>query len=186
MFTDIMIDLETTGTDPEHCAIIQIAAVKFNLLTGEVGTDTFDRAMTFAPNRFWQEGGRDFWMKMPEIYKEIMGRAADPLHVMGDFDDWVKKDVPEEGWRMWAKPITFEWAFISSYYRQFDAPMPFHYRFARDLNSYIAGLRGTPEHYALEEEIPFEGKEHNALWDCFHQIKVLLHAQQKYGPINAV
>lgn len=186
MLTDIMLDFETTGTDSEHCAIIQIAAVKFDPITQEVGTDTFDKALAFAPNRFWEEGGRNFWQKMPEIYSSFVERAIDPGDALDQFTRWVNKDVPETdgGWRLWAKPIHFEWSFLSSYYRQFGLRIPFHYRYTRDLNSYIAGLRGKPEHINLEDSVEFIGDEHNALWDCFHQVKILFHAQDLYGPID--
>jgi DNA polymerase III epsilon subunit-like protein len=186
MFTDVMVDLETTGTDPAHNAIIQLAAVKFSLDRREVCTETFDKTMTFAPNRFWDEGGREFWQKMPDIYTSIVERAQDPGYVLQSFSSWLQKDVPDQegGWRLWAKPITFEWAFLASYYKQYDIPMPFHYRYARDVNSYIAGLRGQAEHINLEDEIPFEGKKHDALWDDFHQIQVLFLAQERYGPVD--
>lgn len=39
-YTDIMIDIETLGRTP-GCAIIQIAAVPFNINTGEISTNTF-------------------------------------------------------------------------------------------------------------------------------------------------
>src|SRR5213592_1550808 len=148
MLTDIMVDLETTGTDPDHCAIFQIAAVKFDPETKEVSPVIFNRSLTFAPNRFWEEGGRQFWSKMPDIYQKIIETAEPTSRVLTDFYAWCIKDQPniDGGWRLWAKPITFEWAFLSSYYRQYDIPMPFHYRYARDLNSYVAGMRCNPEH----------------------------------------
>lgn len=184
-FTDVMVDLETTGTDPEHCAILQIAAVKFNPKTREVSTDTFDRSLNFAPNRFWEEGGRAFWQKMPDVYKGIVERAEDPALVLRQFSQWVNKDYNPDGpIRLWAKPIHFEWGFISSYYKQYGMPMPFHYRTARDLNSVICGLRTDFEHNSLDKEVPFEGAEHNALWDVFHQIKILFYALDKYGIIE--
>jgi inhibitor of KinA sporulation pathway (predicted exonuclease) len=186
MFTDIMVDLETTGTDPHHCAIIQLAAVKWNPLTGDVCPDTFDQALQFAPNRFWEEGGRDFWRKLPNVYQALSERSRNPVDVLRDFNAWVLKDQPDDlGYRFWAKPTTFDWSFLASYYRQFGMHMPFHYRHARDVNSYLAGLRSNPEHVTLEEEIHFEGQEHNALWDCFHQIQVVLMAQDKWGIVDA-
>lgn len=185
MFTDIMVDLETTGTDPEHCAIFQIAAVKFDPVKRMVSPMVFDRSLQFAPNRFWEEGGRQFWQKMPDIYKSLVERAEDPALVLKEFTTWVNSDYTDQGpARIWAKPIHFEWGFLSSYYRQFGMPMPFHYRTARDMNSYIGGLRSNPEHHNLDNEVPFEGPEHNALWDVFHQIKVLFHAMDKYGAVE--
>lgn len=186
MLTDIMLDLETTGTDPEHCAIIQLAAVKFDPKTQEVSSDVFDKALSFAPNRFWEEGGREFWQKMPDIYNSFVERAEHPQDVIRDFYSWCVKDQPEQegGWRLWAKPITFEWAFLSSYYRQYDMPMPFHYRYCRDLNSYVSGLRSDPAHVGLNDLITFTGDEHNAVWDCFHQIQMLFYAQDKWGVVD--
>lgn len=182
MFTDIMVDKETTGTNPAYNGIIQLAAVKFNPATREVSPDTFDRCLALAPNRFWDEGTRNWWGKMPDVYQSIVERAEEPLTVLKDFSQWVTKDQPniQGGYRFWAKPITFDWSFLASYYAQYGLKMPFHYRYARDMNSYIAGLAGSPEHISLENEVPFEGKEHHALWDCFHQIQVLFHAMEKF------
>jgi oligoribonuclease (3'-5' exoribonuclease) len=185
MLTDLMVDLETTGTNPEHNAIIQIAAVKFDPVTLEVSSDVFDKTLAgFPPNRFWEEGGRQFWQKMPQIYQSLIERAEPIEKVLDNFVTYLLKDEPEGGWRLWAKPITFEWGFLSSYFRQYDRHIPFHYRYCRDLNSYVAGLRGTPEHFNFEDVIPFEGDEHNALWDCFHQIKQLFYAIEKWEPVN--
>lgn len=181
MFTDVMVDLETTGTLSGHCAIVQFSAVKFNLETGAVG-GTFDRCLTFAPNRFWQEGGRQFWQKMPDVWKGFVERAEDPALVLQAHIDWIMEDQPQDkGYRFWAKPLSFDWAFVASYYEQYGLPMPYHYRIARDMNSYIAGMRGNAEHPGKSHELPFEGTEHNALWDCFHQIKVLFNAKEMYG-----
>jgi oligoribonuclease (3'-5' exoribonuclease) len=182
MFTDIMVDLETTGTNPAYNAILQLAAVKFNLETGEVGTETFDQALSLAPNRFWDEETRKFWQKLPDVYHSIISRAREPKLVLDNFTLWVAKDQPdiEGGYRFWAKPVTFDWSFLSSYYAQHGETLPFHYRYARDVNSYIAGLRGNPQHVSLDDVVPFEGDKHNALWDCFHQIQVLMYAQENF------
>jgi hypothetical protein len=184
MFTDIMIDTETTGTVPEHCAMFQLVGVKFNLLTREVSPDVFDEALGFAPNRYWQEGGRSFWQKMPNEYKEFVARAKDPGKVMQEFVAWVGKDQPDGGYRFWSKPLSFDWPFVEGYCRQYGIEMPFFYRVARDVNSYVSGLRGDPEHFDLDDVVPFEGQKHNALWDAFHQINMLFYAQDKWSPVN--
>lgn len=184
MFTDIMIDVETTGLVADDNAMIQLVGVKFNLETQEVSPDVFDKALTTPPNRYWDDSTRQFWQKMPKIYTELMARAEPASKVMEGFVDWVVKDQPEGGYRFWAKPTTFDWSFVESYCRQHGLHMPFHYRTARDLNSYLAGLRGNPEHVDLDDEVPFEGERHNALWDAFHQINILFYAQNKWGPIS--
>ena len=181
-YNDVMIDIETTGTHVDNNAIIQIAGVKFNLETRDVCSDTFDRCLHMAPNRYMEESCRtDFWGKIPKVFQEIVERSEDPQKVMHDFINWATaSDMNPQGVRFWAKPITFDYAFIASYCRQFNLKMPFHYRVARDMNSYIAGLSGCADHPKIDKEIPFEGQEHHALWDSFHQIKVLFAAQDRY------
>jgi len=43
-YTDLMLDLETVGTTP-GCAIIQIAAVPFNIETGEISDNVFNMSI---------------------------------------------------------------------------------------------------------------------------------------------
>ncbi|MGN6819315.1 MAG: 3'-5' exoribonuclease domain-containing protein, partial [Sphingomonas sp.] len=78
----------------------------------------------------------------------------------------------------WAKPLSFDWPFVASHFEQLGGRMPFHYRIARDLNSFIAGLRGIPEHTSMEEIVPNNGDKHNALHDCAFQIDCLMHAKR--------
>ncbi len=46
---DYMIDVETTGTNPEENALIQIACVRFNRHTKEIDPKFFDRALQVPP-----------------------------------------------------------------------------------------------------------------------------------------
>lgn len=177
MFTDVMGDIETTGTHIDNNAIIQIALVKFNLETREVSNDVFNRCLAIAPNRYMEEECRSqFWGKIPEVYKSIVERMERPEIVMKEMVDWCS-DL--ESPRFWGKPSHFDYPFIASYCRQYDLYNPFHFRIARDLNSYMAGLKGTAEHPDTSH-IEFEGVEHDGLWDAFHQIKILFDAQDRH------
>lgn len=97
-----------------------------------------------------------------------------------DFINWVDVDAPEGGYRFWAKPLTFDWPIVASHLEQLGLPMPFHYRIARDMNSYIAGMHGDAKHPDAESEVVFNGKPHNALHDCGYQIDVLFHAANRF------
>src|SRR3546814_10202718 len=96
--TDIMVDLETTGTKPAYSGILQLAAVKFNLEEQQIG-ETFDRCPSLLPNRFWDEGTREFWGTMPAIYGSFVARQEDAEEVFIDFSKWVTKDAPSSGYR---------------------------------------------------------------------------------------
>lgn len=177
--TDIMVDVETTGKNPNDAAIIQLAAVKFNYDTGEIG-ETFDRAPSWLPRRYWDEDTREFWMKHKNVYDSIIARSEPALPVFQDFADFALSDHVESGLRFWAKPTTFDWPFVASHYEQLDLKMPFLYRTARDMNSVIAALHGSAEHVSYEDIVPNVGQKHNALHDCAWQIDCLFHAKNKF------
>lgn len=180
-FPDIMVDIETTGTSPDHGAIIQLAAVKFNLLERTVdATDLFDRCLEIPAKRWWDEGTREFWMKQPRhIIQGIYSRMEDPLSVMTEFGEWVGYSNPEPP-RFWGKPTHFDYSFIASYFNQFGVLNPFHYRYARDMNSFISGLYANPDVQKIEVE--FQGDVHNAIFDVLHQIQTLFEAMDRHAP----
>lgn len=181
MFRDVMVDIETTGNNFDRNAIIQIAAVKFDFQTGQVSDDFFDRCLHIHPGREWCADTRAWWVKQGNVLQTIQSRAEDPYSVVRAFYEWLLKDWPQgrkEGLQMWAKPISYEHPYLASYFKMFGLDFPCHYRYCRDLNSFMAGMAGETDHpeYA---EVDFEGDAHNALFDVFHQIKLLFNAKNK-------
>lgn len=175
-----MIDLETTGTRPDRNGIIQVSAIKFNFDTYEVDRDVFDRCLAVPTSRTWcPKTMSEFWSRYPDILDRIKARMEDPEVVLLDLQSWLVKDEPAGGLRTWAKPISFEWPFIESYFTEYQLFNPLHFRLGRDVNTAIAMMHGTPAHVALEKEIPFVGQAHNALHDVAHQIKTLLVARKR-------
>jgi hypothetical protein len=167
-YTDAMVDIETTSTDTQHGAIIQICAVKFNLDTREVSPNVFNRCLSMKARRFWDEDTKKWWAKMPDVYKGIASKMEPPELVMRDLVKWVGYDQL----RFWGKPTIFDFSYIDSYFKDYDIANPFHWRTARDLNSYIAGLRHNAEHPDTSY-VEFDGTAHDAFYDTFHQIKML-------------
>lgn len=184
MFTDVMVDVETTGTTSfDHTAVIQIAAVKFNYETEEVSDNFFNASLTIPPSRFWDAGTREWWGKQkPHILKGIMASARHPQVVMREFYDWLLADYPQtdDGLRWWSKPSHFDYSFIASYFNQYGLTNPCHYRNVRDMNSFMAGLSGSPAHPVMEKQVEFEGDEHNALYDSIFQLKVLFAQKARF------
>lgn len=173
-YPDLMVDLETTGTQPEHTNIIQIAAVRFNLETGEVDDNFFDQCLRPLPTRYWDESTRQWWSKMPEVFDGIWRRMRDPMVVMNEF-----REFAADGPRLWAKPVSFEFPFLSSYFREAGLLNPFDFRRAIDLRSFIHGRYFPLPAPNIEKEIPFIGDEHNALFDTLHQVAVAIEAYQR-------
>lgn len=169
-FNHIMVDLETTGTSPEHSAIVQLSAVRFNFETREIDMNMFDQCLLIPKNRFWEEDTRDWWATQDQkIIHSIWSRMRDPKTVMTEFAQWAQRDLDGETVKLWAKPSHFEYPFIESYFKAYDLPRLFHYRHVEDLNSWCRA-RGCPD---LDGQLEFEGDAHNAIHDVLHQIKTL-------------
>ncbi len=170
----IMMDLETTGTDPVHAAILQIGAVRFNPYHLTIDTESmFSRCMLPAAGRFWDESTRNWWASQPpDVYSSIMARAEEPGVVLQAFIDWVGPDDAV----FVSKPLSFDAPFIASYLKQFELRNPFPHFWGCDVRSLIAGL--TWGRNFDEKSVPFTGPAHDALFDCLHQIKLIFSAIQ--------
>lgn len=174
-FPEIMCDIESGGTSPDRTPMIQLAAVRFNLehLTIDA-SNTFNRCLRIPPHRFWDESTRLWWSNQKqEILESIIERAEDPRVVMNDFFEW--SCIWSER-RFWAKPISFDFPFVSSYFKDYDFVNPYHYRVAKDVNTFVSGL-WFPEQ---PPEVPHSdlGDAHDALTDCLMQIEHLFHHVQ--------
>ena len=168
-WTDIMVDLETTGTQPDRTGILQIAAVKFNLKTRAVCPVFFDQCLHLPPHRFWSADTMQWWNRQKSsTLKDIMGRAREPKDVIHEF---AKFGYDSPGMNFWSKPTTFDFMFVASYFSDFGLINPFHYRDTKDLNTFLSGL-----HYPNDvPEIKWDmtGDAHNALNDTLAQLKWL-------------
>lgn len=178
MFPDVMVDIETGGTSPDHSPILQIAAVRFNVLTGEVdASDMFNACLDQPADRFWDEGTVVWWQEQnPAVLERILSRAEPAEGVIRRFRDWSVAGYPDPVF--WAKPITFDFPFIASYMRRYGFGMPYHFSKARDVRSFCAGL-AFPNPPISDRDIAFEGDAHDAIFDVLHQIKYVLRVAQE-------
>lgn len=186
IYTDVMVDAETTGTNPDRNCMIQISAVKFNLETGAVCPDFFDRCLQMMPHRSWDEDTRKWWSGRPAVINEIFKRAEPAQLVMNDLANWAYQTPTL---RFWAKPTTFDFMFVQSYFKDLGITNPFHYRRVTDMRSYLDGVYhlegGLKDGY--ENAVEFSGDMHNALADTLHQLKILYHyvgEAKKKGLVN--
>lgn len=176
-YPDVMVDIETTGIQPENTSIIQLAAYRFNLKEATIDPKPFDRCLMPMRSRYWDESTRDFWTgKNADVLDQIWKRLEAPYLVMSSFIDWVVKDNQCPGYTLWAKPTHFEWPFLESYFRELSLTGPFHYRSANDLNSFIRGRYWPETPPDFERDLEFVGDLHHARWDTLHQIRVLFAA----------
>ncbi|WP_157385579.1 3'-5' exoribonuclease [Mesorhizobium sp. STM 4661] len=178
-FCDVMCDIETGGTRPDHAPILQIAAVKFNLAEKTVDTTSmFDRCLLIPPGRYWDESTRQWWGEQKRsILQDIYPRMEDPRTVMQAFADWAGYS-PIQPLRFWAKPTSFDFSFVASYFTDFEIMNPFHFRFATDMNSYIRGMAGDSSLPTFKTD--FVGDAHNAIYDTINQIDAVFKATEHF------
>jgi len=178
--THIMVDSETTGVTPDIAGIIQLAAIKFNPTTLQVG-GTFDRCPMILPRRRWDDSTRKFWQQdNREVLKTIIARQEPARAVFQAFADFCSEGAPFGGYVFVAKPVKFDWPMIESNMLDLDIVFPFaHHRYL-DMHSWISGLRGACDRTAIEDEVPFPagGSKHNALHDCAWQIDCMFAAKR--------
>lgn len=181
-FPDVMVDIETTHTAPDRGAIIQLAAVRFSYERQEFdlhsGRGFFDRCPDIMPHRAWDESTRTWWTNSEEKLKVLQGiysRMEPHRQVFLDFAEWC---LPRpKGLVFWGKSTGFDFQFLQSHFRDLQIEFPFHFRTAREINSFISGL--YQQVAPVQIDLPFEGDPHNALHDCIHQIKILFHARNE-------
>jgi hypothetical protein len=175
-----MVDIESTGLLPDRSAILQISAVKFNLKEKTVCPDFFKESLSIPQHRHWDQGTLSWWVKdKAPLLKDIMSRAKPHRQVINQFADYSYQNP---GFRFWSKPTHFDFMFLASYFHDEHLVNPFHYRVARDLNTYLEAL--FYPHAVPETElaaIPFDGPAHDSLFDALHQLKVLFKAVELSG-----
>lgn len=176
-YPDVMVDLESTGRNFGVNAIIQIAAVKFNLEKNTVCPVFFDRCLMIPANRYWCEDTRNWWLKSPEmrdVLQGILGKGEDHMQVLKDFADWSPQNA-----RFWGKPTHFDFAFLQHYFEGYGLSMPYFFRDAENMHSWIRGRHWPEPAPDYEREIEFVGPKHSALFDCLHQLKALFAARDR-------
>jgi len=185
-----MVDIETTGTSSfDHNAVLQIAGVKFNFETEDVSHDIFNASLAIPPGRFWDKDTEAWWKKQkPHILQNIIIASRPAQEVMKEYHTWLLRDYPmtDDGLRFWGKPTHFDYSFLASYLNQFGLQNPCHYRSARDLNSFMAGMSGSAETLNMERTVEFEGDQHNAIHDSLFQIKMLFAAKRRFTSMEVI
>lgn len=177
-WSDIMVDLETTGTDLTKAGIIQIAAVFFDLKTGEIGP-SFNQCLSlpdsFANFQFdWDIKTLRWWNSTQEkktILAHILNNAVYPKKVIKDFVSWIRVNGAGRSLHFWSKPSHFDYSLLDKYFRYYGFENPCIYWKARDMRSYILGL-------VFPEDLPelkLESSDaHNALADVMFQVNELI------------
>ncbi len=171
---NLMIDIETTGVYADKHAIIQLAAVPFDIKTQEIG-ESFCRCLDIPFDREWMPETADWWKKTnPYRLEEILSKGELHLDVFFDFKEYVESFG--KGVRFWSHH-TVDWEMIEHYFRSYKIGSPFTYRSFIELDSYLEAL--IPNNIGKYKPVINPNDQHDALFDCQHQINWLFNTINK-------
>lgn len=173
-FAHVMLDLETLG-NVSNSVIASIAAVAFNIETGETGPQFYQRAsiqscldigltVNGSTIQFWMEQEND---ARAELFKDTQNISA----VLFNF----RKFLEQLGTvYMWGNSARFDLGILENAYLKLgNKQIPWNYSLERDVRTLVWF---APE---IKKNEPFIGVKHNPIDDCLHQIKYCSKTWQK-------
>lgn len=169
---DLMIDLETLGTDPD-CPVIAIGAVFFD----ESGLkDEFYEVLNVEEQI---DGGRrvtgstiKWWMSQSDAAKRVFKDGArETMDALDRFVTFCKR-YPQKGLKPWGNGSTFDISIMDDLFKDADIPSPWLYYNVRDLRTFKEDVYDG-------KDLPREGTHHNALDDAKHQARIVIEGRRR-------
>lgn len=168
-FSDMMIDIETMG-EGSDAAIVSIAAVEFNIETGECGRELslkvslqsgVSKGMVMDPSTvLW-------WMRQSDEARAKItdNDGLDLVTALNTLSHFIEDSSRRAPINVWANSPRFDLGILQTAYKKIGCKIPWDFRRERDLR--------TLESFApqIRAHTLFEGTPHDPLDDCKHQIK---------------
>jgi hypothetical protein len=168
-FNDLMIDIETLGTD-SNCVILSMGAVPFNIETGEISNNRFYQKISLKSslaNGF--EINPDtlkWWVNQDNnVFKEAISGKESIEDVLLYFNTFVKENFPKKNFFTWGNSARFDLGILHHAYRKLNIDVPWQHYYENDVRTLGSRRRD------LKDAEIFTGTKHNPVDDCIHQIK---------------
>lgn len=179
MRKDIMVDIETLGNET-NSTIFQIAAVSFDIKTGEV-LSKFNRIADIEENEFLDVTGSTlkWWLKTnKELLTELLFKGEGSSEdLLISFHKWLKEqhDTDDEVY-LWGNGILFDNKMIQHQFNEVGLDYPIFYRNDRDVRT-IVDLAGTKLGIS-EKELKAKYNDesliaHDAFDDVLYQVQLV-------------
>ena len=161
--TDLMIDIETMG-NKSFAAIVSIAAVEFDITTGETGNEFYENV---SLDSCLQSGLKVdastvlWWMQQSEDARTKFVQS--PIHLaeaLQKFTFFCKPNLA-----VWGNSNRFDLGILENAYSVLSLSIPWKFWNERDVRTLVSF---RPE---IKDEHVFVGTPHNALDDCHNQIQ---------------
>lgn len=177
-FNHIMIDIETMGNSSDS-AIVSIGAVKFDLISGEIGEKFHQlvQLQSCLDNGLSVSGSTiEWWLKQSSeaknsLFDETQERVTinEALFNLSIFIKGNEDCSPF----IWANSPSFDCAILKTAYKKCCLIFPWDFRKELDVRTMVY-LK--PE---LKNTNNFKGLAHNALDDCINQINYVCEIYKK-------
>ena len=162
----LMIDLETMGKGSKS-AIVSIALVLFDLNTGKIGA-TFKRNIDLQSclDAGLKVDGDTvmWWLEQSDKARESILKNTQSLSkVLLAVSNLIKSFDPQL--EVWGNGAKFDLGILTDAFEAVNLPLPWIHWNERDVRTLVSF---APH---IKKEMPFDGVKHNAVHDCYHQIK---------------
>ena len=159
-----MLDLETMGTK-SNSAIISIGAVEFNIQTGETGREFYRNISLQSCIDIGLKVDADtimWWMEQSQAARKSLteGEVISIQQALIDFKEFCNKE-----YQIWGNSARFDLGLMQDAYNKANIDIPWDFRKERCVRTLVSF---NPE---IKNNLEFTGTAHNALADCYHQIK---------------
>jgi len=163
-FNHVMLDLETLGTSPGS-VILSLAAVCFNMETGETGTSFYkkiDIASAMDAGLKIESDTLKWWLQQESgAQMELLSNSSLLKDVLFEFNMFIDKNC-----FVWGNSASFDCGLLAAAYKACGSSIPWNFRKERCLRTLVAL---NPEIKANHKWNP-DHTAHNALHDCYEQI----------------
>ena len=165
-FKDLMVDIETLGVS-NNSVILSLAAVEFNKSTGETGKKFYKKISIescLEAGLVIDADTLQWWMEKPnKVRAELFKGSIHLQRVLELFNSFMAG----KNYKVWANSPAFDLVLLKSAYKSCKMKEPWHFRDEMDVRTLDNLL---PK---VRKNTSFKGDKHNALDDCYHQIKYL-------------
>lgn len=168
--TDVMLDIETLGTEPGYI-VLSVGACTFDLATGEIGDNTFYETLMMVPQ---QQVGLDvdvrtlrWWLTQDEAARaEAFKEGNHPSYAASRFQTWFKL---VGGITIWSQG-NIDMPMWQHVMNKFNINEPWDFWNIRDTRT-LYDLARYRSNFNYKKDVPREGTYHNALDDAKHQVR---------------
>ena len=179
-----MVDVETTGFDPQCNAVIQFALTSFTIngtiLLPDISINVFPQMPTLVKR--WNKQTKQFHIDHNTValknlrYGTFTQYQWDVREIATKIND-IKRAAKVDTIWFWCNHTHFDWPFVEQMFNEAGICNPFKYNYTMDLSSYVRGLikaaNSNRSYSDVQRMVNLKGNAHDAAFDVKYQLEIL-------------